>query len=383
MQCVKCCREIPDGSQFCNHCGRKQASEKRSRSRANGEGTVYKKKNGRYRAVVTLGYYVDENGKRHRMTRSATFDKKKDAVEALVSLRQQPEHHSMTFKQLYEKFYEAHKENTSRSTMNCYSAAYKHFRPLWFMSMDDIDIDDLQECVDNCGHGRRTRENMKALAGLMYKYGIPRHVIPENLNLAQFIRVTGEGAAERESFDDIQIEKIRKAMNETPYADYVYCMIYLGFRPSEFLALNIMEYDRENRVLRGGAKTDAGINRYVTIPIRIQPIIGDIIGDRTDGTIFYNRETGTAWTLKDFTEKVFYPVLDAAGIENPLVEIAGGTKRHRYTPHTCRHTYATLLKRVEAPTKDKQRLIGHSSDEMLRYYQDVSLSDLRQITDQL
>jgi integrase len=68
------------------------------------------------------------------------------------------------------------------------------------------------------------------------------------------------------------------------------------------------------------------------------------------------------------------------GIDNPIVEIAGGKKRHKYTPHTCRHTFATLMKRVPGADKDKQELIGHASAEQLRYYQDAPLDDLRKIT---
>ena len=39
------------------------------------------------------------------------------------------------------------------------------------------------------------------------------------------------------------------------------------------------------------------------------------------------------------------------------------------------------MKRVEGPSKDKQELIGHSSEEQLKYYQDVEIADLRRITD--
>lgn len=56
-------------------------------------------------------------------------------------------------------------------------------------------------------------------------------------------------------------------------------------------------------------------------------------------------------------------------------------KRRRYTPHSCRHTFATLMKNVTASDKDKLALIGHTSTEMLRHYQDVNLEDLRKITD--
>ena len=41
------------------------------------------------------------------------------------------------------------------------------------------------------------------------------------------------------------------------------------------------------------------------------------------------------------------------------------------------------MKRVQGASKDKLELIGHSSEEMLRYYQDVEINDLRKITDAL
>lgn len=39
------------------------------------------------------------------------------------------------------------------------------------------------------------------------------------------------------------------------------------------------------------------------------------------------------------------------------------------------------MKNVPAPGKDKLELIGHTSTEMLRHYQDVDIEALRRITD--
>ena len=53
------------------------------------------------------------------------------------------------------------------------------------------------------------------------------------------------------------------------------------------------------------------------------------------------------------------------------------------TPHSCRHTFATLMKRVPGADADKLALIGHTSTEQLRDYQDVPIADLRKIIDAL
>ncbi len=380
MICRKCKKEAPDGA-FCIYCGWNQNKQLKSKHRrGNGQGTVYKLPNGKYQASVITAVFVDDDGKIHRKTRSRNFETKKDAVLAIPSLLENPkkeEKKTMTFKQLYDAWLPSHR--AGKSTMDCYKSAVKYFGPVFHMKIADIDVDDLQECMDSCPKGKRTKENMRAVCGLVYKYGIPRKVIPDNLNLAPFLIIDGDSAAHRESFTENQIELIRKACGTVPHAEDVYCMIYTGFRPSEFLALTSDSYDKDRNCLIGGSKTQAGINRIVTVSPKIRNYVEEKA--RNDGSLFGNN--GKPYTLQNFTDAVFYPVLEAAGIDNPMVEIAGGVKRHKYTPHSCRHTFATLLKRISGSDKDKQELIGHSSSEMLRYYQDVDLSDLKKITDLL
>ena len=84
-------------------------------------------------------------------------------------------------------------------------------------------------------------------------------------------------------------------------------------------------------------------------------------------------------SIKQYRD-AFSAALSAAGIDIPINE-QDGVKRRTYTPHSCRHTFATLMKAVQAPDKDKLRLIGHTSTEMLRHYQDVDIESLRRITD--
>jgi len=379
--CPKCGRELPQDALFCPWCGRKLTQEKRRGKRSNGTGSVYKLPSGRYKAVATVGYRAGEDGKRRRIVRTKTFAKHRDAVNALPALIAAPPEEKRsrtTFRQLYEQWLPTHR--AGRDTMNCYKAAWRYYADIQDMRLADIDVDDLQECVDNCPHGKATRHNMKTLCGLVYKFGIPRHVIPDNLDLSKFLTVTGESAAHRSGFSDIQIEQIRRAVGTVPGADVICCLIYTGFRPSEFLALDASDYDKTRCCLTGGAKTEAGTNRTVTVSPKIKAIVERCAASR--GPLFPN-PSGERWELKAFTEKLFYPALEQIGIDNPLVEIAGGIKRHKYSPHSCRHTFATLMKRVDGADKDKLELIGHKSTEMLRYYQDVDVSDLRKITDNL
>lgn len=377
MKCRKCKAELPEGSKYCNMCGAKVAVERKPKSRGNGTGTVYKR-GANWTAVIVTGFELDTDNKMHRKTRSkGGFKTKREALEYIPTLKLQPERKpkSKTFAQLYEAWLPTHR--AGKDTINCYKAAYKYFEPVYHLNIDDIDIDDLQECIDECPKGRRTKENMKALCGLMYKYAIPRHLA--SLELGHYLIVSGESGSKAALPDDA-LEKMRAHTGDVFGASYVLCQCYLGYRPSEFVALNASMYNSAENAFVHGAKTAAGINRTVTVSPKIQPYINTLLTGRTSGAIFTDPD-GKAYTTSRYRE-LFYAVLDACGIDNPIIE-RDGKNFYTYTPHSCRHTFATLMKHVNGADKDKLELIGHTSTEMLRHYQDVNFSDLRKITDAL
>jgi integrase len=377
MQCRKCKKEIPDISLYCLYCGVKQQPEARTaKSRGNGTGTVYKRGK-TWTAKVTIEY-SDDGGKPRIVSRTkGGFKTKKEAVTYLPTLKLAPREKpkQATFKQIYEAWQPTHR--AGKSTMDCYRAAYKYFEPVYRLYISDIDIDDLQDCLDECGKGRRTKENMKALCGLLYKFAIPRHYV--TLNMGQYLIVSGDSGTKNALPDDA-LPKLEKHADGVFGASIVLCQCYLGFRPAEFVALDAANYNREERAFVGGAKTEAGTDRTVTVSPKIQPYIDAAVKDKIGGAVFVD-EDGKPFTPARYRE-LFYSVLEKCGIDNPIVE-RDGKKFYTYTPHSCRHTFATLMKRVDGADKDKLALIGHTSDEMLRYYQDVNYADLRKITDAL
>lgn len=377
QNCRKCRAAMPEGARFCPACGAKQDIRRRPKSRGNGTGSAYKLPNGSWIAVRVLRREIDENGKSHRITVSKSgFRTKKDAVNYLPYLTQETKRErekSITFKELYDRWEPTHKRG--KSTMDCYKAAMKHFRPVWNEPMREITVDDLQECMDDCTAGKRTMENMKAVCGLLYKYAIPRNMA--SINMGQYLVINGQAGLGKEGLPMDALETLSKSVQKVPYADYIVAECYLGFRPSELLELDVTSYDREKRTLTGGAKTEAGKNRVVTISPKIQPIIDRLTENKIAGPLFCAPD-GSRMGIADYRSK-FYAALDACGIANPITEY-NGVKRRKYTPHSCRHTFSTLMKNVQAPDKDKLALIGHTSTEMLRHYQDVDLEGLRRIT---
>lgn len=392
---AKCRAELPPGAVFCPRCGKKQTpAARRRRVRANGQGTVYRLPNGKWRAEKTLGYKLEPlppgsppgtiPKKKRVAVAVSTFATKTDALSALPFLtgakkrggdRATRKGESVTLKELYDLWFPTHRKG--KSTMNCYAAGFRLFSPLWFTPMAEIQIDDLQDCLDDAEQGRRTRENAKTALGLVYKYGIPRNCVPKDRNLAPFLTIDAEAGSKKPGLSDAELEKVRKAAAAGDrISRLALCQCYLGFRPTAFLSLTVADYRPQERAFIGGIKTEAGIGRAVTVSPKIQPYVDELLQGRSSGQVF--GAGGRELSLGEYRE-LFYDLLQRLGIDNPVDE----NGRHRLTPHSCRHTFATLMKNVSGSDADKLALIGHTSTAQLRDYQDVRFADLRAITDQL
>ena len=380
MICRKCKEEIADGSLYCNHCGQKQTAPKqKTKKRGNGQGSAYKNKNGTWTAAKVVGYHLSEAGciVADRVTKSG-FATKTQALQYIPQLSQKQTRRktgsklspSLNLKQIYELWLPVYEtRGRSVSTLNCYKAAYKRLDALEDIPFSDIGIDDWQSSIDECPNGRRTKENMRTLIGLLYKYAIPRGAVPEKLNLAEYLTVAGEHGR-RQPFTTDEVEKIKNSIGVVPFADYVYCHIYLGYRPHEFITLSLNRYNVDEHYFTGGAKTQAGKNRIVTISPKIQPII-DRLSSQTDDILFLD-ENAKPLSDKKY-RSIFYNVLAKTGIVN--------TEERKLTPYSCRHTFASMLDNISGGDNAKLELMGHTDLDMLRHYQHADLENLRKITD--
>ena len=371
MNCRKCDRLIPDGSAFCNHCGAKQTAPQRSRrQRANGEGSAYKRGK-TWTAVVVVGWHTTEDGKAIPDKRyKGGFATKKEALAYVPVLRDWKSRNpdaDITLKDLFDRWEPYYEERIGASTMNGHRAALKHLKDLWNVRFASIGIDDMQECVDNCGRGRRTKENIKSLLMQLYKYANSRHIV--EYNDAQYIYCGEDDTKTRPAFTADQLEKIRLSIGKYPFAEYVYCMCYLGFRPNEMLQLQRGAYHKTSsgiEYLVGGFKTEAGTDRIVTISPKIAPIIRQLVA--SDRIYLFPKEDGSRMDDAHFREKVFYPFMAWLGIqpipddEHPAV----------YKPYSCRHTFANLLKTAQGADTEKAALMGHTDYSMTKEYQSAN-----------
>ena len=342
----------------------------RTKSRGNGQGSVYKPKGSPFwTAQVVVGWKPSADGSRLipiKKTKGG-FKLKKDAslyCEQLYSAAARPRR--LTLQQLFDDWEPFYSPRVGRSTMDNYRYAFKHFSAFSDIFVDLITAADLQQCIDTCPSGKRTKQNMKCTAGLLWHYAYDRELIDRDIT--QNLYVGKDPTVKREPITEQELKIIRAAVGTEPYADYVFAQCYLGFRPGEFLALRKADVrkDRGQLILTGGSKTDAGRDRSVPVP----PPILFIIQQRLDtiGTdLLFPRLSDLKPMSHDYYNKhVFQPLMARLGI-------AEGK-----TPYCARHTYADKLKKVKADDRIKAALMGHTDYTFTQQaYQSTTISELK------
>ena len=370
MLCPKCSGTVPDGSVFCNHCGKKlirQEVKPHTKTRGNGLGMAYKR-GSTWTARVTIGWEFKDGKKIQKYRTCGGFPTKTDAENYCYTLKtnQRTPKINDSFSQIYDKWQKEYEGRVTETTMATYKAAWKHFKPLHALPIVDLTVSQLQECINDCKKGRSTLNDMRTVCSLVYKYAVINKLV--TTNLAQYLYVNGKQKGTHSAFSTEELNKIRDSVGKIPYADYVYFMCYTGFRPNEMLSLKKDAYDKAHNCIIGGFKTEAGRNRVVPVNAKIEPILIERMASESD--YIFPRPDGTLMDDEHFRKYCFMPLMKSLGIDGKV-------------PYSCRHTFANLLKNVRGSDTDKAALIGHSDASMTKYYQSADYASLQAIIDSM
>ncbi len=379
-ECRKCGKPLDNEWVVCPWCSTSVAVKPRNvKSRGNGQGTAYKRgKTWTAKVILRYEHIQNEDGTETLKAVPKTkggFKTKTEALQYCEVMRKSPNKVESTesLLQIYERWRNYYESRISDSTMACYKAGFKYFKSIEHYKIVTITPEDLQKCVDECPKGRSTKDDMRTVCSLVFKYAMQSGIV--EVNQAQFLYAGKAKKGKRPPFTTEELDIIKKAVGQYPYADYVYFLCYTGFRPNEFLSLkkdayHEVELDGEKvPLLIGGFKTEAGTDRIVTISPKVQGILKAQM-EKDGEYIFPNTDDGSMMDDEFFLKKCFKPLMKQLGIEGK-------------TTYSCRHTFADLLKKVYGSDTDKAELIGHADASMTKYYQSADYASMKGITDAL
>ena len=317
----------------------------------NGYGTVYFLPGNRRRpwvARITTKWEWDKEKKRHvqKYQIIGYFEERPDAMAALAlhRINPVPPKASITLGELYDEWSVGKFKYIEKQTEYSYQAGWKHLSRFKDVKFKELRTGHVQSVIDGChkdGKSRSTLEKIKVVATMLCDYAMQNDIV--NKNYAEFVRLPKSDSEEKKTFTDLEIQKLEKA--EILWSDTILILIYTGLRINEFLGLTRFNVDMDRQLITAGSKTAAGKNRAIPIHRKILPLIAT--WHKKNGNHLICNEKGQRITDKKYREECYYPVLEKLEVS-------------KLTPHCCRHTFASIMRRAGADTKTIQILMGHT-----------------------
>ncbi len=353
MICVKCKKEIPDGSVFCNFCGKKQTVTKlRTHKRSHGTGTISKDTRNRkqWKAYAPADKYSKKR------IYIGCFSTRQEAQQALDDYIKngRPEFYNATVGDIYKLWSDTHFRQVSQSAVNLYSSMWKRFAGIENMPMRELRTAHIQAIIDK-STSKSAADTIKVLAVMLCKFAMENDIILKNY--ADFSKIPKFDKHEKRIFTADEINKLWEHSSDE-VVKIILLMIYTGMRIGEMTALKVSDIHLPDGYIIGGEKTKAGRERIIPIPDSI-PELAEFIADMMNGK---SENDSLVEISNQILRNKFYKAMIDCGISN------GHKQGYRYilddktlTPHSTRHTFASLSAAAGMRAENLQKIIGHAN----------------------
>ena len=330
--------------------------------RGNNEGSIYKRKDRRWEAKLTIGYDADEKPIRkssYHKTRKAAQDAMLEAQSRLANNLAQLDN-STTLRDWSELWLANKKSVLKHSTYENYSHMLKHILPsLGHLKLRDLKNAQMQAFLNDLGKtkGRSTLEKVRGVLYGMLEEAERNEMVLRNAARGLKLPLNAEPDKKREAFTPEEIALIERSAGTVDFADVIAILLNTGLREGELLAMRRQNVSNENACIhvthsatRVNGKPTLGTPKTPE-SIRVIPVsdwVLRLITERLpeDNGFMFQCKNGDIWSPRSFL-RAYKKALEQVGV--------------RYlSPHCCRHTYATRLHAAGADTKTIQTLMGHT-----------------------
>ena len=363
MNCIKCKTELPEGANFCPICGKKQPSStvKKSRSRGNGTGSVYKRGSS-WEAAVVLGYkLVDGKAVPIRKTKRG-FNTKKEAIEYIPLLKQEKPRTVPTIAALWQQWKAGPYTKLSVSKKCAYEIAFNKMGDIHFAKIDSLTIADLQNVVNTKAPTYYPARDIKSVLSHLYQRAMADQFV--NTNLSDFLVLPDLETKEKEAFNIEEISKLWKDYAAGNwFTGYILLMAYTGMMPGELLGARKEQINWHEKKIQGaGRKTKTRKETPIVLADVIIPVLSDLCA-HSEGELLVT-------VGRDKFYETFHETLERTGCR-PL------------KPYACRHTAATALALENIPPSVIQKIMRHAKFTTTQQYIHIDVEPMLEAVNQM
>lgn len=249
-----------------------------------------------------------------------------------------------TFKEIWIKVLNSDLSHLTTNSYRNYKVSFNHLKELHDRKIDTIKLADVQPYFDELmaqGTGKGKMNNMKIVLNAIFKYAMKYDWIEKNY--AEFIEfketINENDKRTKVPYSKDQIKNLFKHDNDI-IVQSILVMIYTGMRPSELLQLKKENVFLNERYMIGGIKTKNGINRIIPIHESIIQYVKNILDSKLLGMSYY-------------TYINYFNVVKKK-------------MNFKCTPHSGRHTFASLANEYNLNEFLLKKIMGHSAKDLTK-----------------
>lgn len=356
------------------------------KKRSNGEGSVWKCKNGTWRGQIMDGY--DDNGKKVIVSFSA--DTRAEVLDRIRDYRNNKDAHvrldkKLSLKDWAETWYKDYESQVQASTYGGYrytlNLIEEHLGQKTVADTLPLDINRFQDGLMKDGYSLSQIRKCRTMLIQIFDAADENGLILRNPARKSKILKDKDGTLStprrlKDAFTDTEIERLDKELAEDLMGHSIRLMLNTGLRVQELIALAPSDIAEDG-------STVSVIHAVKTV--RGKPMLGSPKSKTSKRTIpvpaharesaRYLRENGgreLIWSLPG---------------KNPVYSVGSFRRRYYYaigqvdgvralSPHCCRHTFVTRLQAKGVPIELIAQLAGHSGVDTTIGYAHTSMETL-------
>lgn len=343
MKCIKCKRDLPENAVYCCYCGKKQTVIKRkTHKRAQGTGTITKdnRNQKQWKAYAPQSKY---GRKRVYIGAFMTRAEAQKALDEYISSGN-PELFNIDLEGIYNLWSESHYKQVSDNTVASYTAMWKHFDSIRNYPMKEIKTVHIQQIINET-KSNAAAKMLRSMAIQLFDFAMKNDIVSKNY--AEFTVMPKFEKKEKRTFTKDEISVLWEHTDDL-IIQIILFMIYTGLRIGEMTGLLVGNVHIDEGYIIAGEKTKAGKDRFIPLPSSI-PELTEFLSGWIDTAVKNSRTTVLPFSSQQF-RNLFYKALDKYGISDLAL-----------TPHSTRHTFASLSASAGIKAENLQRIIGHAS----------------------